>query len=89
MFEYFSKIFVSEIIGHNKPNKEFFDACFSKLNGATPLNTVMIGDSLTADIKGATDYGMTTIWFNKKDQVAEEKIYTYSVNDLKAIKKYL
>ena len=89
MLEYFSKIFVSEIIGHNKPNKEFFDACFSKLNGATPSNTVMIGDSLTADVKGAKEYGMTTIWFNKKNQVAEEKAYTYSVNELSMIKKYL
>lgn len=90
MLEYFDKIFVSELIGHNKPNKEFFDACFSELDGATPQNTVMIGDSLSADIKGANDYGMRTIWFNKKKvQIPSQKIYSEMVMDLSDVKKYL
>lgn len=90
LLEYFYKIFVSEVIGHNKPNKEFFDACFSELDGATPQNSVMIGDSLTADIKGANDYGMKTIWFNKKKvQKPAQKIYTEMVTNLVDVKKYL
>ncbi|MBE7084309.1 MAG: noncanonical pyrimidine nucleotidase, YjjG family [Clostridiales bacterium] len=90
LLEYFNKIFVSENIGHNKPSKEFFDACFAEIDGATPQNTIMIGDSLTADIKGANDYGMKTIWFNKKKApLPEEHIYTYMVTDLEEVKNYL
>ncbi len=49
----------------------------------------MIGDSLTTDVKGVNDYGMTTIWFNKKNQSVEEITFTYTVNNLSMIKKYL
>ncbi len=90
MLDYFEKIFVSEKIGHNKPNKEFFDACFKELDGASPSNTIMIGDSLTADIMGASDYGMKTIWFNKKNlPLPTKKFYTHTVSSLEEIKKYL
>lgn len=62
--KYIKGYFVSAEIGYLKPNKEFFDACFEKI-GKSPRDTVMIGDSLTADINGARTYGMKTIWFDK------------------------
>lgn len=65
MDEYLTDCFVSERAGHTKPSREFFDYCFSHLPGLQPGETVMIGDSLTADIRGARDYGMEAIWFNK------------------------
>ena len=90
MYEYLERLFVSEIIGYNKPSKEFFDACFKEIDGATAENTVMIGDSLTADIKGANDYGMRAIWFNKKGAIEpNEKNYFAKVDRLQDIKKYL
>ncbi len=90
MYEYLDKLFVSENIGYNKPSKEFFDACFAEIDGATPENTVMIGDSLNADIKGAYDYGMRAIWFNKKcDDQPSDKKYFVKVEKLEEIKKYL
>ena len=47
-----------------KPTKEFFDYCFKHMNGITKDQTIMIGDSLTADILGAKNYGITCVWYN-------------------------
>ncbi len=90
MYGYFHKLFVSEKIGYNKPSKEFFDVCFLELDGATVENTVMIGDSLNADIKGACDYGLRAIWFNKKKQKEpQDKKYFAMIERLDEISKYL
>lgn len=63
---YFENIFISEELGANKPSKEFFDQVFSKIHGITKEETIMIGDSLTSDIRGGENYQLTTIWFNPK-----------------------
>ncbi len=68
LFKYVDKLFVSEDIGFPKPQKEFFDACFSRLNGVAPQDVYMIGDSPTADIKGAREYGMKTIWYDHRKE---------------------
>ena len=63
--KYFNGVFVSEDFGFAKPSKEFFDNVIRKL-GNPPLDEIlMIGDSLSADIIGAENYGIDTVWFNK------------------------
>ena len=62
--KYFKNIFISEQIGHNKPAKEFFDACFKEINGFEREKALIIGDSLTSDIRGGNNAGIRTCWFN-------------------------
>ncbi len=62
--KYFDKIFVSERIGYNKPDKRFFDACFAEIEGFKKEETVIVGDSLTSDIKGGINAGIKTVYFN-------------------------
>lgn len=62
---YVDRMFVSGDIGFAKPRREFFDACFAALNPVLPCETVMIGDSLTADICGGRAYGLPTVWYNR------------------------
>ncbi len=89
-YQYFDKIFVSEKVGYSKPQKEFFDGCFAQLDGEKPEEVIMIGDSLTADIKGAREYGMKTIWYNHLKVIPPKiKIYDYTVNSLLDIKHIL
>lgn len=64
MLIYVKHVFTSEEIGHPKPEKAFFDACLSELKGIKAEETVVIGDSLTADIAGGVTAGMKTIWYN-------------------------
>lgn len=66
MFEYVDFLFTSEKIGAEKPEKAFFDACFAELDGVLPRETVIIGDSQTADILGGKNCGIKTIWFNPR-----------------------
>lgn len=62
--KYMEKIFVSELIGADKPSKRFFDICFADIPDFRHDETVIIGDSLTSDIKGGINAGIATVWFN-------------------------
>ena len=64
--KFFKGIFVSEEIGYQKPKKEFFDYVSSKIYNFNKEEALVIGDSLTSDIKGAIEYGIDTCWFNPK-----------------------
>ena len=90
MHDYFSDFFISEKIGHQKPTKEFYDYCFSHMQGVSAKETVMIGDSLTADILGANNYGIKSIWYNHLGKENKTNIFpTYQVNNLNQIKNLL
>lgn len=62
--KYFDDIFVSEKIGYNKPDKRFFDLCFNTIQGFKHEETVIVGDTLSSDIKGGINAGIKTIYFN-------------------------
>ena len=64
MLPFLSHLFISEAIGHSKPSPLFFEACLDALSPILPEEIVMIGDSYSADIEGAHNAGMKTIWFN-------------------------
>lgn len=85
--KYIKGYFVSAEIGYLKPNKEFFDACFAKLD-EKPQDVYMIGDSLTADINGARNYGINTIWFDKY-RTEKQADCDYTVTDLFQIRNIL
>lgn len=64
--KYIDGIFISQILGANKPDKQFFDICFAEIPDFSLSETVIIGDSLSSDIKGGINAGITTVWFNPK-----------------------
>lgn len=64
--KYMDGIFISQILGANKPDKQFFDICFAEISDFSFSETVIIGDSLSSDIKGGINAGITTVWFNPK-----------------------
>ena len=68
LYRYFEQVFISQELGFNKPSKEFFDACFAQMPGFSPEKTVMVGDSLSSDIQGGINAGITTIWVNPKKE---------------------
>ena len=59
---YFSEIFVSEAIGYQKPRKEYFDYVLSHIREKDIGRVLLVGDSLTSDIKGALDAGIECAW---------------------------
>ncbi len=64
LYRFFEKVFVSQEIGYNKPSKAYFDACFAQIPGFDPTKAVMVGDSLSSDIKGGINAGIKTVWVN-------------------------
>ncbi|RYU86917.1 noncanonical pyrimidine nucleotidase, YjjG family [Mucilaginibacter terrigena] len=60
---YFKNIIISEVVGVNKPDPLIFKHAI-ELAGATVEESLMIGDSIEADIRGAMGVGMDAIYFN-------------------------
>ena len=60
-------MFVSEAIGIPKPDKRFFDYVLEKINEKDKNRIVVIGDSLSSDIRGAENSGLDSIWLNLND----------------------
>ncbi|MFC2092767.1 YjjG family noncanonical pyrimidine nucleotidase [Bacteroidota bacterium] len=69
--QYFSSIIISEEVGAAKPSKLIFDAAFERMNHPPKIDVLIIGDSLSSDIKGGNDYGIDTCWFNPKQKPYE------------------
>ncbi|KOS68308.1 HAD family hydrolase [Lysinibacillus contaminans] len=65
--KYFKGIFISEQTGYQKPMIEFFDYVFTRIDGLDKNKTLIVGDSLTSDIKGGLRAGIDTCWFNIRD----------------------
>ena len=64
LYRFFEQVFISQQIGYNKPAREFFDICFSRIPGLDRSRTVIVGDSLTSDILGGIRAGIRTVWVN-------------------------
>ena len=64
LYRFFEQVFVSQEIGHNKPARAFFDICFSRIEGFDPEKAMMVGDSLTSDMRGGNNAGIKTCWVN-------------------------
>ena len=64
LYRFFETVFVSQEIGHNKPSKAYFDACFAAIPGFVREKALIVGDSLSSDIKGGINAGIKTVWVN-------------------------
>ncbi len=82
----FDDIFISEVIGVDKPDKLFFDRVTAKIDGFKAGEALVVGDSLTSDILGANNVKLDSVWFNpKKTANTTEAEPTYEVTQLKEI----
>lgn len=86
IYHYFSTVTTSEEVGLKKPNPKVFLTALNKAN-SLPTQSVMIGDSLEADILGANNIGMQTIFYNYRNESISKKFK--SIDSLLEIKNYL
>ena len=68
LYRFFERVFVSQEIGHNKPSREYFSACFAEIPGFDITKAMMVGDSLSSDIKGGINAGLKTVWVNPRHE---------------------
>jgi 2-haloacid dehalogenase len=60
----FEDIVISEEVGVAKPDGRIFDITFERMGKPNKADVLIVGDSLTSDIRGGLDYGIDTCWFN-------------------------
>lgn len=63
---YLERLFISEDMGAEKPNRQFFDACFQVIGEADRSRVLIVGDSLSSDIAGGKNAQIDTCWFHRE-----------------------
>jgi putative hydrolase of the HAD superfamily len=67
-------VIISEEIGHQTPKKPFFEYA-NKSSNARKKESLIIGDSLEADIQGAKNFGLDHVYFNPSQTPHQEKLF--------------
>lgn len=84
----FDAVFISDEIGIEKPNIGFFDAIWEKIGLYDPEEVLIVGDSLTSDIKGGNNAGIKTCWFNPHRSPAPAELRVdYDITELSEVPK--
>lgn len=95
LYDYFDYFFISEKIGVQKPSMAFFDYCIGCIKEKSnidilPNEIVIIGDSISADIIGAKQYGLSTCLYSNNKELPEMGAEAdYIVETLAEIKQIL
>lgn len=87
MDRYFTNIITSEEAGSKKPDRAIFEYALTKA-GALSAESLMIGDDLEVDIRGAFEAGLDQLFVNH-DCIAHNSEATYEVFSLEEIKSIL
>lgn len=89
LYPCFEQVFISQEIGYNKPDKAYFDRCFERIPGFAPEKTLMVGDSLTSDIKGGINAGLKTVWVNPAHKPCGDIRPDYEIEGLSQLEALL
>lgn len=89
LYRFFETVFVSQEIGHNKPSKAYFDACFASIPGFDRSRAMIVGDSLSSDIRGGINAGITTVWVNPEHKLCGDIRPDYEIEALHQLEALL
>jgi 2-haloacid dehalogenase len=64
LFAFLKDVFISEELGAEKPHIAYFDAVAARIPGFAREKALIVGDSLSSDIRGGVNAGIDTCWFN-------------------------
>ena len=73
----FDTVVISEAAGFRKPHPEIFRATLAGL-GVEEHEVLHVGDSLKADVAGAADLGIPTVWITRRIKEPEKALSGYS-----------
>lgn len=81
-------IFISEAIGFQKPMSQFFEYVFENIEEKNKEKIILVGDSVSSDIKGALGAGIDCIWYNRNNSVYPLDVPpTFEIKDIREAKK--
>jgi len=88
--ELFEDCFISDQIGVEKPNVEFFDHVKKVLGDVDYSEMIIVGDSLTSDMKGGNNAGILCCWYNPSHKENKKELrIDYEIENLWDIKNIL
>ena len=67
-------VFISEVVGAEKPSPDFFAPVFEAIGPVEKHRILMVGDSLTSDIRGANNVGIPCCWYDPKGHALPEDL---------------
>lgn len=83
---YIADAFISEEAGAAKPSPAYFDYVFAHIDGITRENCLVIGDSISSDIRGANNYGLPCCWYNPHHAPRPDGVrIDYEIDDLRQL----
>ncbi len=77
----FDGAFISEQIGFAKPDKAYFDYIFDTLKITDKSRVIIVGDSLTSDMLGGKNAGITTCLFNRSGSCVDSDLCDYQIDN--------
>ena len=86
---FFDAVFISEEIGAEKPSPDFFNACFKRIPDFRQNEAILIGDSITSDIKGGLQAGIATVLFCPNGKPTERSPAHYEITRLSELSDIL
>lgn len=90
LIELFDDCFISDQIGVEKPAVEFFDYVKANMEKVSDDEILIIGDSLTSDMKGGNNAGILCCWYNPQRKENSKGVHIdYEITDLQEVKKIL
>ena len=88
--ELFDGVFISELVGAEKPSPAFFDYVFDHIGPVEKPEVLMVGDSLTSDMRGGLQAGIPCCWYNPKGlPLPEGMALDYVIHDLNQVEEIL
>lgn len=85
--KYFKKLFISGEIGYEKPDIRFFDAVRNGIDDFDASRTLVVGDSLSSDMKGGIGAGLDCCYFTPSNkEIPDDFGIKYKVTSLSEIK---
>jgi 2-haloacid dehalogenase len=83
---FFAGLVISEEVGAAKPHPRIFDVAFEQMGRPDREEVLMVGDSLTSDMRGGIDYGIDTCWFNPGQRPRDPGVgVRYEIQDLRQL----
>jgi putative hydrolase of the HAD superfamily len=75
----FDELVISDEVGISKPDKGIFKYAFEKMGNPSRNKVLIVGDSLSSDIKGGSNFGIDTFLYNPSRISTKEKNHTYEI----------
>lgn len=90
LIDIFDGVFISEVVGYEKPGIEFFEHVWEQIGFYEKEEVMIVGDSLTSDMQGGNNAGIVCCWYNPKGMKNETDLrIDYEIDDLNNIMEIL